>query len=84
MNWHGQEISLAVGIFALSSLAILYAYALYPLVLIMIARLQPGEPERPASSNGVGEHKRIHCPLVSVIIPVHNEESWVARKVTTR
>ena len=65
-------MSLAVGMFVLSSLAIVYTYALYPLILMALARR--GEK---ASLNSPCEA----TPTVSVIIPFHNEERWVASKL---
>jgi len=68
-------------IFLVASVVLLHTYALYPFVLRLM-RTRDREP-RPASAS---RHHATHdtsqtWPTVSVIIPFHNEDQWVARKL---
>ncbi len=74
-------MTMAVAIFVLSSLAILYTYALYPLILMAVSRRKARTSLTPLSGEARGRHTRMGCPFVSVIVPFHNEERWVARKL---
>lgn len=58
-------------LFWVSVFGVVYPYAGYPLVLFALGKLL-----RRAPAGGTGE-----LPAVSLIIPVHNEESRVAKKV---
>lgn len=58
-------------VFWLSVCAIIYSYSLYPLFLIMFSRLF-GRPVKKDSS---------FTPTVGVLIPVHNEEAVIRKKI---
>jgi poly-beta-1,6-N-acetyl-D-glucosamine synthase len=65
-------MSYTLWIFLISSLAVIYAYVLYPVLLLAIPK------RKMVSSQPIG---RKDLPWVSVVIPFHNEERWVARKL---
>ena len=58
-------------VFWLSVFAIVYSYSLYPLLLVIFSRLF-GKPVKKDSS---------FTPTVGVLIPVHNEEEVIRKKI---
>ena len=63
-----------VWLFWMSALAIVYAYAGYPLVLILLTRLRGRElPVRPQTD--------AELPGVTMIVPVHNERGIIDEKL---
>jgi cellulose synthase/poly-beta-1,6-N-acetylglucosamine synthase-like glycosyltransferase len=61
----------AVWVFWIAVTGVIYPYAGYPLVLVMLRRLR-GRPLSPSPSDS---------PTVSLIIPVHNEAARLERKI---
>lgn len=59
-------------VFWISVLGVLYPYGGYPLVLALVGRLAGRSDDAPAAEV---------TPSITMIIPVHNEESRVGRKV---
>lgn len=81
MNWHVDDSHLAIGLFVLSSLFVLYTYLLYPLALMALSRWRGGtrvDSPRLDRSDAPTEGE---WPRVSVVVPLFNEETWVARKL---
>ncbi len=69
-------------IFVMSSLALLHTYVFYPFVLQLMRKKQHGELRGRSDLNGGALPGASQSPpIVSVIIPFHNEERWVARKL---
>lgn len=64
------------GLFYISAFLLLYAYLLYPLVLIVLSPLQP----RRAGSDG-SPAVRAAAPSLSVIVAAYNEERCIAQKI---
>jgi biofilm PGA synthesis N-glycosyltransferase PgaC len=54
---------------------IIYAYIGYPLLIAGMARIWPRSTAHPASDS------TSDLPMVTVIIPAHNEEEWIERKI---
>src|SRR5438128_161473 len=69
----------ATAIFSVSCFALLHTYALYPLIL-RVLRTASAQPHLGSDSHEA-ELDVTQTPRVSVIIPFHNEERWVARKL---
>jgi len=68
-------------IFVIASLALLHTYALYPFVLRLM-RTRDREPRVASASRHHAPHDTSRTwPTVSVIIPFHNEDQWVVRKL---
>jgi poly-beta-1,6-N-acetyl-D-glucosamine synthase len=66
-------VSWAIAVFVLCCFTILYVLVLYPLLVIVWARLRP----RPVCKNSR------YRPSVSVIMPVRNGEAWIEAKLST-
>ncbi len=61
-------------LFWASLTSILYAYVGYPIFIYLWARIKPVRiPQDDLSSE--------QCPSVTVLIPAHNEERWIRRKI---
>jgi cellulose synthase/poly-beta-1,6-N-acetylglucosamine synthase-like glycosyltransferase len=65
--------AIVIVFFWISIALIIYVYVGYPLLIDLMARIRP----RPV--HGCGQ--AAEPPLVTVIIPAHNEERWMARKI---
>jgi poly-beta-1,6-N-acetyl-D-glucosamine synthase len=74
-------VSPTTTIFVIASGALLYAYALYPLILMAMAKRRPPDLGECHPRRANKDEEDRECPNVSVIIPFHNEERWVARKL---
>lgn len=61
-------------LFWLSAAAVVYAYAGYPLVLLLLARLRPRPWQRTARQDA-------ELPGLTMIVPVHNERAVIAGKL---
>ena len=70
-QWNGGTctMSLSILLFACAVSGLVYTYVLYPALLLLIPERR--DRARPLST----------LPTVSVIIPFHNEERWVIRKI---
>ncbi len=64
-----------VGVFYFSAGLLLYAYALYPLVLMALAAGLRQSDERAASTDSADE------PSLSIIVAAYNEEGCIAQKI---
>jgi biofilm PGA synthesis N-glycosyltransferase PgaC len=69
----------------LAGATLVYTYAGYPLLLGWLVLRQKKAPLSPAPSSeslepALSDHSDVLTPHVSIIIPFHNEEAWVARK----
>ncbi len=64
------------GIFYIAAALLLYAYVLYPLVLIALAAGMGDSDNRANSSSGGAD-----VPSLSVIVAAYNEESCIAEKI---
>jgi cellulose synthase/poly-beta-1,6-N-acetylglucosamine synthase-like glycosyltransferase len=58
-------------VFWLCASGVVYTYLGYPVLIALLARVQPAPPVR----------KSPHTPAVSVVIAVHNEEDTIERKL---
>jgi poly-beta-1,6-N-acetyl-D-glucosamine synthase len=67
---------LAIGVtaFWVSVALILYVYIGYPLLIDCVSRIWPRRIRHQSSQTA-------ELPLVTVVIPAHNEERWIARKI---
>jgi cellulose synthase/poly-beta-1,6-N-acetylglucosamine synthase-like glycosyltransferase len=67
----------------LAGATLFYTYAGYPALLCWLVRRQPkvATVASQAPSLPPSDHQNHATPMVSIIIPFHNEESWVARKL---
>jgi biofilm PGA synthesis N-glycosyltransferase PgaC len=54
---------------------VLYVYIGYPLLIAVMARIWPRAVLQPVG------HDASDLPMVTVIIPAHNEEQWIERKI---
>src|SRR6266481_6804292 len=61
--------------FWVSIALIVYAYLAYPLLVDWVARIRPRTVKRQLSNQAA------ELPVVTVIIPAHNEERWIERKI---
>lgn len=57
-------------------LLVFHVYVGYPLGIYLRARFSPGKAETPEPKGGDSE-----LPTVTVVVPAHNEERWIVRKV---
>ena len=64
------------GLFYISAFLLLYAYVLYPMVLIA---LSPSQPRRAGSDDGCAATTA--APSLSVIVAAYNEERCIAHKI---
>ena len=64
------------GLFYISAFLLLYAYVLYPMVLIA---LSPSQPRRADSDDGCSATTA--APSLSVIVAAYNEERCIAHKI---
>jgi cellulose synthase/poly-beta-1,6-N-acetylglucosamine synthase-like glycosyltransferase len=64
------------GLFYISAFLLLYAYVLYPMVLIALA---PSQPRRAGSDDGFAGSTA--APSLSVIVAAYNEEHCIAHKI---
>lgn len=67
-------------IFLMASVALFHTYALYPFVLRLL-RTRRREPVTPNGRLDITHNASHTWPTISVIIPFHNEDQWVARKL---
>jgi cellulose synthase/poly-beta-1,6-N-acetylglucosamine synthase-like glycosyltransferase len=68
----GQQM---VGVFYIAAFVLLYAYALYPMVLIALGAAARESDERAESTSGA------EAPSLSIIVAAYNEETCIADKI---
>jgi poly-beta-1,6-N-acetyl-D-glucosamine synthase len=65
----------------LAGLTLLYTYAGYPLLLRCLVLRRKAAVSPVSSERDILPDQQRFTPTVSIIVPFHNEEAWVARKL---